>query len=161
VYPNGLFPHGWEPYLFGGLLIGAGVALLFVLTGLIGGMSTVYSSTWSYLVPRPFFQQANLTSSRAWRLAYAVGLIVGAGLWFVFSGQPSRVTVSVPTWQLFIGGILVGYGARLSQGCTSGHGICGLASLSRPSLVAVITFMGTAFLTANIMARVVAPVAGR
>ena len=86
---------------------------------------------------------------------------MGAGLWFVFSGQPSRITVSVPTWQLFIGGILVGYGARLSQGCTSGHGICGLASLSRPSLVAVITFMGTAFLTANVMARVVAPVAGR
>ena len=161
MYPNGLFPHGWEQYLLGGLLIGAGVALLFVLTGLIGGMSTVYSSTWSYVVSRPFFQQSNLTSSRVWRLAYATGLIAGAALWFVLSGQPSRVAVSVPTWQLFIGGILVGYGARLSQGCTSGHGICGLASLSRPSLVAVITFMGTAFLTANIMARVVAPVAGR
>lgn len=161
MYPNGLFPHGWEQYLLGGLLIGAGVALLFVLTGLIGGMSTVYSSTWSYVVSRPFFQQSNLTSSRVWRLAYATGLIAGAALWFVLSGQPSRVAVSVPTWQLFIGGILVGYGARLSQGCTSGHGICGLASLSRPSLVAVITFMGTAFLTATIMARVVAPVVGR
>ena len=161
MYPNGLFPHGWEQYLLGGLLIGAGVALLFVLTGLIGGMSTVYSSTWSYVVSRPFFQQSNLTSSRVWRLAYATGLIAGAALWLVLSGQPSRVAVSVPTWQLFIGGILVGYGARLSQGCTSGHGICGLASLSRPSLVAVITFMGTAFLTANIMARVLAPVVGR
>ena len=160
MYPDGLFPHGWAPYFQGGLLIGAGVALLFVLTGMIGGMSTVYSSTWSYLVRRPFFQQTNLVGSRSWRLAYAAGLIVGAALWFVLTGQTERVPVNIPTWQLFVGGVLVGYGARLSQGCTSGHGICGLASLSRPSLVAVLTFMGTAFVTANVMARVVAPAVG-
>lgn len=148
-----LFPNGWSHYLQGGLLIGSGVALLFVLTGLIGGMSSVYSTTWSYVVRRPFFQQPSLTGSRAWRLAYAVGLIGGAAIWFVLSGQPARVAVSVPTWQLFVGGVLVGYGSRLSQGCTSGHGICGLASLSRPSLVAVLTFMATAFITANLMAR--------
>jgi uncharacterized membrane protein YedE/YeeE len=71
----------------------------------------------------------------------------------VLSEQPSRVVVTIPTWQLFVGGLLVGYGARLSQGCTSGHGICGLASLSLPSLMAVCTFMATAFLTANVMAR--------
>jgi uncharacterized membrane protein YedE/YeeE len=65
------------------------------------------------------------------------------------------VAVSIPAWQLFVGGLLVGYGARLSQGCTSGHGICGLASLSRPSLVAVLTFIGTAFVTANVMWHVV------
>lgn len=157
MYPNGLFPYGWAQYLQGGLLIGAGVALLFLLTGLIGGMSTVYSSTWSFVVQRPFFQQANLVGSRVWRLAYAAGLIAGAALWYFTSGQPTRVAVTVPTWQLFVGGVLVGYGARQSQGCTSGHGICGLASLSRPSLVAVLTFMATAFVTANVMARVVGP----
>lgn len=84
---------------------------------------------------------------------------MGAALWFVFTDQTSRVTVPLPAWQLFVGGLLVGYGARLSQGCTSGHGICGLASLSMPSLVAVGTFMGTAFLTANVMARLVPPAA--
>ena len=52
-----LFPLGWQHYLLGGLLIGTGTALLFVLTGRIGGMSTVFSSTWSYVVQRPFFQQ--------------------------------------------------------------------------------------------------------
>ena len=53
-----LFPLGWQHYLLGGLLVGTGTALLFVLTGRIGGMSTVFSSTWSYVVQRPFFKQA-------------------------------------------------------------------------------------------------------
>lgn len=150
-----MFPFGWTHYLAGGLLIGLGVALLFVCTGLVGGMSSVYSSTWSFVVRRPFFQQASLVGSRGWRLAYAAGLVLGAAAWWYTSGQTERVAVTVPTWQLFVGGLLVGYGARLSQGCTSGHGICGLASLSRPSLAAVLTFMSTAFLTANLMARVV------
>ena len=58
-----LFPLGWQHYLLGGLCIGAGVALLFVCTGLIGGMSTVFSSTWSYVLRRPFFQQERFTGS--------------------------------------------------------------------------------------------------
>ena len=73
-----LFPFGWQHYLLGGLLIGSAVALLFVFTGLIGGMSTVFSSTWSFVVQRPFFQQARFTDSRGWRLVYALGLILGA-----------------------------------------------------------------------------------
>ena len=153
IFPNGVFPLGWEHYLLGGVCIGTGVALLFVWTGLIGGMSTVYSSTWSWIVRTPFFQSSSLTGGRVWRVAYAFGLVLGASLWFVSSGQTDRVVVQLPTWQLFVGGLLVGYGARLSQGCTSGHGICGLASLSRPSLVAVLTFMATAFVTANVMWR--------
>ncbi len=62
-----LFPLGWAHYLAGGLTIGLGVALLFVLTGRIGGMSTVFSSSWSYVVKAPFFQQARFTDSRGWR----------------------------------------------------------------------------------------------
>ena len=57
-------------------------------------------------------------------------------------------------WMMFGGGVLVGFGARLSRGCTSGHGICGLASLQLPSLLAVLTFLATAILTANVTARV-------
>ena len=56
-------------------------------------------------------------------------------------------------WALLLGGFFVGYGARLGNGCTSGHGICGLGSLQWPSLVAVLTFMATAFITANVVAR--------
>jgi uncharacterized membrane protein YedE/YeeE len=147
------FPAGWTHYLIGGVCLGLGVALLFTLTGLIGGMSSVYSSTWSYVVDRPFFQQPRLVNSRRWRLAYAAGLIVGAFVWWLLFGHGVRVAVSIPPWQLAFGGVLVGYGARLSRGCTSGHGICGMASLNLPSVLAVLTFMATAFITANVMAR--------
>jgi uncharacterized membrane protein YedE/YeeE len=149
-----LFPLGWQHYLTGGLLIGAGAALLFVLTGRIGGMSTVFSSTWSYLLRRPYFQQRRFLDSRRWRLVYAAGLILGALIWWLgfAGGQPEATTV--PVWQLLVGGFFVGYGARLGNGCTSGHGICGLGSLQLPSLLAVLTFMATAFLTANLMMRI-------
>jgi hypothetical protein len=148
-----LFPNGWQHYLAGGLAIGVGVALLFVLTGLVGGMSTVYSSTWSFVSRAPFFQQPKLVNSRRWRLAYAAGLVVGAFVWWRTMGPTARVSVAVPPLQLFVGGVLVGYGARLSRGCTSGHGICGLASFGRPSLLAVLTFMATAIVTAQLMLR--------
>ena len=148
-----LFPLGWQHYLLGGLFIGAGVALLFVLTGLVGGMSTVFSSTWSFVVRRPFFQQARFTDSRGWRLVYALGLVLGALVWWLGFAGGAPQTTSVPVWQLLVGGFLVGYGARLGNGCTSGHGICGLGSLQWPSLLAVLTFMATAFLTANLVAR--------
>ena len=148
-----LFPLGWQHYLLGGLCIGAGVALLFVCTGLIGGMSTVFSSTWSYVLLRPFFQQERFTGSRAWRLVYALGLILGAFVWWQGFAQGAPQSTSVPVWQLLVGGFFVGYGARLGNGCTSGHGICGLGSLQWPSLLAVLTFMATAFITANLVAR--------
>ena len=141
---------GWQHYLLGGLLIGCGVALLFVFTGRIGGMSTVFSSTWSYVVQRPFFQQPRFVGSRHWRLVYALGLVLGAALWWLgFAGAAPQST-GLPAWQLVVGGFLVGYGARLGNGCTSGHGICGLGSLQLPSLMAVLTFMATAFMTANL-----------
>lgn len=151
-----LFPNGWQHYLAGGLLIGSGVALLFALTGLIGGMSSVYSSTWSWVLRTPFFQQPRLVNSRQWRLAYAGGLVLGAALWWLLLGDGARLAVELSSPRLLIGGVLVGYGARLSRGCTSGHGICGLASLNRPSVLAVCTFMLTAIVTANLLSRVVA-----
>jgi len=144
-----LFPLGWEHYLLGGLLIGVGVSLLYVLTGWVGGMSTVFSSTWSYVSRLAFFQQARFVDTRAWRLVFAAGLILGAALWWWLWGPSGGLHTSVPAWQLGLGGLLVGFGARLSNGCTSGHGICGLSSLQLPSLAAVLTFMATGFITAH------------
>ena len=147
-----LFPLGWQHYLAGGLLIGAGVSLLFVFTGLVGGMSSVFSSSWSYFSRRPYFQQQRYTGSRNWRLVYAAGLVLGAALWWFGFSDGIPGSTDVPVWALVIGGFLVGYGARLGNGCTSGHGICGLGSLQLPSLWAVLTFMATAFITANLVA---------
>jgi uncharacterized membrane protein YedE/YeeE len=148
-----LFPLGWQHYLLGGMSIGAGVALLFVMTGRIGGISTVFSSTWSFVVQRPFFQQARLVDSRGWRLVYTAGLVVGGLVWWLVFSDGTKLSTTVPVWQLLLGGLFVGYGARLGNGCTSGHGICGISSLKFSSLLAVLTFMSTAFLTANLAAR--------
>ena len=146
-----LFPLGWQHYLLGGLTIGAGVALLYLFNGWVGGMSTVFSSSWSYLFKRPFFQQARFLSSRHWRLVYAAGVVLGALVWRFALADGQAQSTQVPVWQLLLGGFLVGYGARLGNGCTSGHGICGLGSLQLPSLGAVLTFMATAFMTANLL----------
>ena len=144
-----LFPTGWGHYLAGGLLIGAGVSVLFILTGWVGGMSTVFTSTWSWVSHRPFFQQPRFVGTRDWRLVFALGLVVGAAIWWVLMGPAGGLHTDIPWWQLGLGGVLVGFGSRLANGCTSGHGICGLSSLQMPSLLAVLTFMGTGFITAN------------
>ena len=146
-----LFPFGWQHYLLGGLTIGAGVALLYLFNGWVGGMSTVFSSTWSFVSRKSFFQQARLVDSRHWRLVYAAGVVLGALVWRFALNDGQAQSTSVPVWQLLLGGFLVGYGARLGNGCTSGHGICGLGALQLPSLGAVLTFMATAFLTANLL----------
>ena len=113
-------------------------------------MSTVFTSTWSYVSRKPFFQQSRFLDTRLWRLVFALGLILGAALWWTWLGPTVPLHTSVPLWQLGVGGVLVGFGARLGNGCTSGHGICGLSSLQLPSLVAVLTFMATGFVTANV-----------
>jgi uncharacterized protein len=145
-------PTGWAHFLYGGLLIGAGVSLMFVVLGRVVGMSSVFSSTWSFFTRRAFFQQAPLVDSRVWRLVCALGLVAGAALWWWLMGPETAASTQVTPVRLAFGGVLVGFGARLSNGCTSGHGICGLSSLSRPSLVAVLVFMAVAIVTANAMA---------
>lgn len=148
--PDAIFPLGWQHYLAGGLLIGAGVSLLFVTTGLIGGMSTVFSSTLSYFSRHRFFHQPRFISSRVWRLVFAAGLIAGAALWMLLAGRAPVIT-QVSWWQLALGGFIAGFGARLSNGCTSGHGICGMASLQLPSMLAVVIFLATGIVTAHIV----------
>lgn len=144
-----LFPLGIAHYLIGGLVIGAGVSFLFVTTGLIGGMSTLYSSTWSYLVNLPYFRRSDLVASRDWRLVYAAGLVLGGLLWRSSLGESFETGVA--WWQLAVGGFVAGFGSRMSNGCTSGHGICGLGSLQLPSLLAVLIFLTTAVITATLV----------
>lgn len=142
------FPAGIWHYLAGGLAIGAAVGLLHVLTGLVGGMSSVFSTTWSYVSRLPHFHRAEFLASRRWRLVYAAGLVLGALAYLLATGDGFVTAVS--PWRLLLGGFLIGFGARLSQGCTAGHGICGLASLQPASLLAVLVFLGTAIGVAHL-----------
>lgn len=146
------FPNGAAHYLAGGLLIGVAVSFAFAMSGLVTGMSSFFTTTWSYVSRRPFFQQARFTGTRDWRLALAVGLVLGGLLFVVTGGAPFQT--QLPWWQLAIGGFIAGFGARLSNGCTSGHGICGLAAFQRPSLLAVIVFLAVAMVTARIVVRI-------
>jgi uncharacterized membrane protein YedE/YeeE len=116
-------------------------------------MSSVFSSTWSYFSGLSFFHEPRIVSSRQWRLVLALGLILGGALWLMTLGNGTPMHTAVTWWQLLLGGFIAGFGARLSNGCTSGHGICGLASLQVPSLLAVIVFLTTAIVTANIVVR--------
>ncbi len=148
-----LFPHGWASYLGGGLVIGLGVVLLFATTGRLAGMSSVFTTTWSYLSARPFFRQPRWLESRRWRLQLALGLVLGAFAWWAWLGPAGPLATEVPAWRLLLGGVVAGYGARLSGGCTSGHGICGIGSLKGPSVAAVLVFMATGFATALLLSK--------
>lgn len=143
------FPHGWESYLAGGVLIGSGVSLIYVATGAAAGTSSFFSAQWSWVSRLPFFREERWRADRSWRLVYAGGLVAGALLWRLYSGAGPATAVA--PWRLLAGGLLAGFGARLSGGCTAGHGICGIASLKSESFVAVPVFLLTAILIARLL----------
>jgi len=146
-----LFPAGMAHYIIGGLFIGAGVSFLYIATGLVGGMSSLYSAVWSYCSNIAFFQKDSHVKSRQWRLVYAAGLILGAFIWQALPGSEMPIT-TVSTEQLLLGGFIAGFGARYGNGCTSGHGICGMAAFSMTSILAVIAFLGAGMVTAQFVA---------
>ena len=123
----------------GGALIGLAATLLMLLTDRIAGISGILGD----LLERG-------SSDRAWRLAFAAGLIVAplvlalGGHTLVNPAMPSSVIIA-------IAGLLVGIGTRLGSGCTSGHGICGISRLSPRSIAATVTFMVVAMLVVAIM----------
>ena len=146
-----MFPLGITSYLIGGILAGIGVSFIFILTGLHATQSSFFTTTLSWFIKRKNFQKPNNIQERTWRLYLAIGLVIGALVYTLTLSPMGFWTTSVQLWRLALGGLLVGFGTRLSQGCTSGHGISGLASLSITSLYAVIVFMGVAIITANLV----------
>ncbi len=125
--------------LLGGLMIGLACALLWLFNGRIAGVIGITAGT---------FTSSN--QERNWRLAFILGLVLSSWLWLLVAPLPV-VEVSSNYGLLAAAGLLVGIGARLGSGCTSGHGVCGLARLSVRSLVATLTFMGVAVITVFIV----------
>ena len=144
-----LFPNGWWTYLAGGLLSGAGVGGIFLSTGLRAGASSVLTTTWSWVSGCAYFRRPEFREARVWRIVLSAGLVAGAAA-FTLAGGEEFVT-RVPPWRLLAGGLFVGFGTRLSRGCTSGHGICGISAGSKASFLAVVVFMAVAILVAHAM----------
>lgn len=146
-----LFPLGIWDYIIGGIFIGLGVAFVFATTGLHATASSFFDTTWSYFSGLGHFHKPKYLASRDWRVVLALGLVVGALAFTLFFNDVEFFTTDVQLWRLAVGGALVGFGVRLSRGCTSGHGISGVASLSLTSIYAVVTFLGVGILTALLM----------
>lgn len=143
-----LFPLGTEHYLVGGVLVGIGIAIPFLLTGLVAGASTIFTSSWSYFLSGWFFQKEGFVRTRSWRITLALGLITGGFVYYFFVNEGVAVVTEVHPLRLLFGGIIIGIGTRMSGGCASGHGICGNASLEKVSVVATLTFLLTAIVVA-------------
>lgn len=139
------FPRGILPYLIGGLFIGSGVATIYLGTGIIAGASTFLESSLSYVSRIERFQRYR--ASRDWRVVFTVGITLGAAIYAVFVAHEAFVT-DVQWWRLLFGGVLIGIGTRLGKGCTSGHGVCGVGSMSGTSIANVTTFTAVAIGTA-------------
>ncbi|MEQ1438486.1 YeeE/YedE family protein [Fontimonas sp. SYSU GA230001] len=122
--------------LAGGVLIGVAASLLLLGSGQIAGISGILAQL-----------SRGDAGVRHWRAWFLVGMLLAPWLWLGATGRalPASLDLSVP---LLIGtGLLVGFGTRRANGCTSGHGVCGLGNRSIRSLVAVATFMGVAAIT--------------
>jgi uncharacterized membrane protein YedE/YeeE len=125
--------------LLGGALIGLASVLLMLLTGRIAGISGIFGGLVA------------ASGDKGWRFAFIAGLI-GAPLLSALAGYPLPAPQMPDSWALtVIAGLLVGFGARLGGGCTSGHGVCGVARVSARSLAATAIFMATAILVVAVM----------
>ena len=121
--------------LIGGLLIGLSVALFFILNGRMIGISGIASN---FLVSK---------NNRIENFLFLAGLILGPLIYNLILGKEINISISNSLILLIIGGSLVGFGTRLSSGCTSGHGISGISRFSLRSIIATITFMIVGILT--------------
>jgi uncharacterized protein len=128
----------------GGALIGLAAAMLMLFLGRVAGISGILGATLGLG-----------TGDRGWRIAFIAGLIL-APVAVMLAGYPVPVPQMPASWIVIVAaGLLVGFGARLGGGCTSGHGICGIARFSKRSIVATLVFMGSAVTAVALMRHVI------
>ncbi len=123
-----------EP-LLGGSLIGLAAVALMALHGRIAGMTGILAGA---VLPRGDWD---------WRVAFLLGAIAAPVAILLLTGTAIPVQAELPNWAIILGGLLVGVGVTFGGGCTSGHGVCGMARLSVRSIVATVTFMVATFAT--------------
>ncbi len=135
----------FTPYsaLAGGALIGLSAALLMLGNGRIAGISGIVGGLFR---PQP--------GEFGWRVAFLVGMLLGPAVVGLAGGYVPVPTFQTDTLGMIAAGLLVGFGTRLGAGCTSGHGVCGLARLSPRSLTATVIFMAVAVATVYLVRHV-------
>jgi uncharacterized membrane protein YedE/YeeE len=126
--------------LLGGMSIGASAALLWLSIGRIAGVSGILARA---LPP--------MRGDFAWRVAFLSGLPIGAALVMLTAGDLHGFAITASLPQLVAAGLLVGFGTALGNGCTSGHGVCGVARGSRRSIAATGVFLATGMLTVFVL----------
>lgn len=129
--------------LIGGSLIGLAAAIYLLGNGRVAGIAGILAG------PLQALRKGSL-SGEGTRLAFLAGLVAAPWLWRVFAELPAA-SIDVGTLGLVLAGLLVGIGVRMGNGCTSGHGVCGLSRLSLRSLANVLTFMGAGFATVFVL----------
>lgn len=133
--------------LAGGALIGLAAAMLLLGSGHIAGIAGLVGLPLRDLLHG---QAGGWLARHRLRLLFVAGLLIAPWLWRLAAPlPPMRLDVGTPV--LIVAGLLVGFGSRLGNGCTSGHGVCGLSRLSLRSLVNVLCFMGSGFVTVFVM----------
>jgi len=123
----------YGPALVGGVLIGSAASLLFWCNGRIAGVSGIAAGLLG-----------SIGDERRWRALFVLGLIAGTGAYVALSGDLPIPRAGFSPAMLIVAGLLVGYGTALGGGCTSGHGVCGLARGSRRSVTATMVFIAVA-----------------
>ncbi len=169
-----LILHDLEPmhWAVAGIGIAVMLALLFLGSHRLG-VSTGFEDVCSLALPAQYFKRPAILSGREWRLPLLVGLVLGGVLSAVLGGgwEPSWALGMFDSaiglgpagklaW-MFVGGLFSGFGTRLAGGCTSGHGIFGLANLEMPSLISTVSFMAAGIVTTHVIYRVLFPLVGQ
>ncbi len=135
--------------LIGGLLIGLASALFLIGNGRIAGIAGIVAS------PLRAVTSGRSLRPETTRLLFILGLLLAPWLWRLAAPLPTA-SVDVGTAGLVVAGLLVGVGVRMGNGCTSGHGVCGLSRLSLRSLANVLAFMGAGFATVFVLRHLIA-----
>ena len=128
--------------LIGGSIIGIAVSLLLLFNGKVLGVSGILGELFN-----------NPLSKNYWRLFFVLGLLISPLIYSIFHPIP-LIEISSNKLLIIVGGLLVGFGSRLGSGCTSGHGVCGLARLSVRSFIATMTFIFFGFVTVYVIQKV-------